>query len=185
MHSPDTISTSADPVQDWASYPPLDYDVMTHSSLLSQSFDFHCTHCSDFIDILMFDPIPDDNPSFCGLLDHSSIGVYMFDASNETLVFDTGASVSISNTLSDFVSWDATSDVPALQGITTQAPVQGSGIVRWTVTDDNGRPHHIETDAYYVHAAKVRLLSPQRYLRQRKLGSFVLHPNSTIFYFDP
>ena len=90
---------------------------------MSQSFDFHCTNCSDFLDILTFDPIPGDNSSFCGLLDHNSIGVYMFDASNEALVFDTGASVSISNNRSDFVSWDASADVPALQGIT--APTVG------------------------------------------------------------
>ena len=85
---------------DWDGLPPMDYDVMLHSMLLSSSYDFHCTQCSDFLDILTFDPIPDDGSTFCGLLDHTSIGVYIFDSSNEALVFDTGASVSISNSLS-------------------------------------------------------------------------------------
>ena len=180
LHPPAAPSSTPD----WDSLPPPTYDLHSHVHFLSQSFDRHCFLCPDFLDILTFDPIADDDTTFCGLLDHTSVGVYMFDNSNEALVFDTGASVSITNELSDFVSWDAESDVPKLQGITTQAVVRGFGTVRWTVRDDNGRSHDIETDAYYVPAAKIRLLSPQRYLRQRKVGSFVLQPNQTTFYFD-
>ena len=108
----------------------------------------------------------------------------MFDNVESAIVFDTGASVSISNTLSDFVRWDEKTDVPALQGITSQAPVQGSGTVRWTLSDDNNRSHIIETFAFYVPTVKVRLLSPQRVLQRYAQGAFVLKPSHTTFYFD-
>ena len=82
------------------------------------------------------------------------------------------------------MSWDDVTTIPALQGITAQAPVLGSGTVRWSFTDDNHKLHTIETFAYYVPSAKVRLLIPQRVLRQYQQGAFVLKPNSTQFYFD-
>ena len=120
----------ASPHVDWNSVPPPYYDLQSHAHFLSQSFDQHCSLSPEFLDVLTFDPIADDDSTFCGLLDHTSVGVYMFDNAKEALVFDNSASVSITNTLSDFVTWDSTSDVPKLQGITTQAVVQGPGTFR-------------------------------------------------------
>lgn len=42
----------------------------------------------------------------------------------------------------------------------------------------------LETRAYYVPNAKVRLLSPQRYLRTANKGALLQTPGSTTFYFD-
>ena len=44
----------------------------------------------------------------------------MFDKEQEAVVFDTGASVSITNNMADFVTWDDVTTIPALQGITSQ-----------------------------------------------------------------
>lgn len=63
--------------------------------------------------------------SFCGLLDRTSVGIYMFDKAQDAAVPDFITSVGISNSLADFVRWDDVTTIPALQEITSQAPVKG------------------------------------------------------------
>ena len=92
----------------------------------------------------------DSGDEACHLLDDSDLGVYHFDDSPDVVVFDNGASVSITNCMHDFVSWDGASSTPTLQGIAAKAPVQGSGVVHWDFTDDHSVSHTVETRAYYV-----------------------------------
>ena len=100
------------------------------------------------------------------------------------VVFDTGATISVSPQESDFISWEARGDLHTkLNGITASTDVLGVGIVRWTIRDDGGRRRQIETRAYYVPSARVRLLSPQRYLHEQQSGQFIITPRGSIFTF--
>jgi hypothetical protein len=103
---------------------------------------------------------------------------------NLPMVFDTGATISVSPRKEDFISWDTTSNSRlTLRGITAATDVLGVGMVRWILHDDQGQRHLIETKAYYVPDARVRLLSPQRYLHERNDGTFSITPNVSIFNF--
>ena len=100
---------------------------MDISAYCSSTFDTSCRLTPDFFDILTMPLVENHKEAFRGLLDTTEVGIYMFHDSNSLVVFDTGASVSISPDPSDFVSWDDHIDVPALQGITFLTPIQGSG----------------------------------------------------------
>lgn len=164
----------------WDSSPHVACSPIDIAAYCSSTFDETCR----LIDILTMPIVESPHEAFCGLLDKTEVGVYMFSESDNLLVFDTGASVSISNEPSDFVSWDQRVDVPSLQGITSAATVQGSGLVRWYLQDDQGNEHCIEIHAYFVPNAKVRLLSPQRYMKQSQHGDLLQTPGSTTFYFN-
>ena len=163
-------------INDWDSLPPYSFTPMDISNFASCAFDTTCAHTPDFFDILTMNFITPSVDNFCGLLDDAN--------TSDVIVFDTGASGSVSNDAKDFVSWESHVDVPSLQGITSTAAVQGKGVVRWCVQDDNGTDRLIETAASFVPNAKVRLLSPQRLLTQMKCGVFIQTPGSTTFYFD-
>jgi hypothetical protein len=49
--------------------------------------------------------------------------------------------------------------------------VEGTGIISWTFTADDGSEIEVRTDAYYVPKSATRLLSPQR-LFNKKTGIF-------------
>ena len=52
-----------------------------------------------------------------------------------------------------------------VDGITEEAIIEGVGEVEWTVYDHNGNKGVIRTLCYYMPKAKMRLFSPQTYLR--------------------
>ena len=88
------------------------------------------------------------------------------------IVIDTGASRSLSPLRSDFLTF--TSVDSKISGVGAQASIQGVGMVKWTVTDQNGASHTIETMAYYVPAASIRLYSPQFHFRENLCGRLSL-----------
>ena len=100
------------------------------------------------------------------------------------VVFDTGASISLSPDANDFVSWDDdVSPPPPLGSITSQVAVARQGRVRWWFRDDRGLRHSVETPAYHVPEAKLRLFSPQAYLRDVGSGSFTVNTDGAVFRF--
>ena len=82
------------------------------------------------------------------------------------IVFDSGASDSITPFIDDFVSKIVPADTDSLGGLSGTAKVTGMGIVEWNVRDTYGRSTRIRTTAYLVPEATVRLFSPQRYCEQ-------------------
>ena len=104
--------------------------------------------------------------------------------------FDTGASVSISNSLSDFVSWDDVTTIPTLHSITARPPVKGSGTVRWCFTDDNKKQyiieflpimfHRIKFDCSFISCYFNTFLF--KYTRQRVKNVHVDSGGTSIFY---
>ena len=112
--------------------------------------------------------------------------VYHTKPSGEKLpiIFDSGASISITPKKDDFVHLNKNTTGTTLSGITSTATCQGRGTVKFTVLDDNGIEKEIITQALYVPEAKVRLLSVQRYCLNVKNGAqFTVNESGCTFKF--
>lgn len=82
---------------------------------------------------------------------------------NSLIIFDSGASISITPFLSDFIDESIDPATSNLSGLTDQAQVGGTGTVSWTLCNDFGTCVEVNTPTYYVLNAKVGLFSPQKY----------------------
>ena len=93
--------------------------------------------------------------------------IYHVDSENgHPVVFDTGASITISPHKDDFVHLDcSTSAINAIsvKGLDSESTVEGVGTIRLRVHTDQGYHRIIETTAYYIPSARIRLLSVCRY----------------------
>ena len=96
----------------------------------------------------------------------------MINASRFSLIWDTGASISISPNKRDFIKLSNPDNRITLLGISKGLKVQGQGIVRWNLIDESGAIRPLEVPALYVPNCKVRLLRPHAIIEQ--------HPDETI-----
>jgi hypothetical protein len=87
------------------------------------------------------------------------------------IVFDTGASMSVTPFEDDFVEQMQPPEHDSLTGLSEKTPVLGQGLVEWIIRDPFGHVGVIRTTAYYVPSAKIRLFSPQKYCMENKKGS--------------
>ena len=93
------------------------------------------------------------------------------------IIFDSGASVTITPFLEDFFSIDRSTtaiDKVSLQGLAAKAAVKGVGKIRLLVYTDGGFPRFIDTEAYWVPEAKTRLLSIISYAKSVRGGFYFL-----------
>jgi hypothetical protein len=91
------------------------------------------------------------------------------------IVIDTGASILVTGIKSDFIGEIHKVDPGAsLQGLNNEVKVHGAGTVRWTIRDQYDRVGTIQTSAYYVPDAQVRLLSPQTYFIECERGKLIV-----------
>ena len=104
-------------------------------------------------------------------LQHSAF-VGIANGDEMSVVIDSGASRSLSPLCSNFITF--TSVDSKISGVGAQASIKGVGMVQWKVTDQNGVSHTIETMAYFVPAASIRLYSPQFHFRENLCGHMVL-----------
>lgn len=95
-------------------------------------------------------------------------------------VIDTGASRSLSPFRSDFINFH--DQKSSISGIGSDSIVEGSGLVRWKIVDQQGNIQYIETMAYYVPSAKIRLYSPQTHFKEQKNGRLVLDSTSCTLH---
>lgn len=117
--------------------------------------------------------------------------VYHFKSDNGLpLIFDTGASITVTPHLSDFINSSVETDpskmrISRLNGISSSHVIKGIGKIKVLVYTDDGKPRYLITTGYYVPDIKVRLLSVQRYLDEHKgeSCSFVLNDNGMKFQF--
>ena len=95
-------------------------------------------------------------------------GAYLsgHDSSDMPIVFDTGASFSVSPLASDFVSDLETPSVDRMTGLADSVLIEGVGWVEWPIRDMFGNVHRIKTRAYFVPKATIRLFSPQTYFQE-------------------
>ena len=100
------------------------------------------------------------------------------------VIFDSGASISITPDRSDFTTFTSNTGSTTLTGITSTAVCKGKGTILLTVLDDDGNKREIKTEALYVPAAKVKLLSVQRYCSIVKEGArFLIDEDGCVFRF--
>jgi hypothetical protein len=79
------------------------------------------------------------------------------------IIFDTGASLAISLFRSDFVADPTPLARPTqLGGMGKGLQIEGVGTVAWTFTAKDKSEIQLRVRAYYVPAAKARVLSPQK-----------------------
>jgi hypothetical protein len=72
------------------------------------------------------------------------------------IVIDTGASCTITPSLSDFTSKPTTPDTATLGSLTTvQTKVSGQGPIEWDIEDVNGVHKKLRTTSYYVPEATI------------------------------
>jgi hypothetical protein len=62
----------------------------------------------------------------------------------------------------------------SLQGISADAKIEGVGVVRWEIIDENGVARFIETEAFFVPTASIRLHSPQFHFKNKLEGSLLI-----------
>jgi hypothetical protein len=95
------------------------------------------------------------------------------------IMIDTGASVSLTPVLTDFLGPlcpCATANLKRLSGTTE---VIGEGTVNWLVRDMFGNKRKIRTTAYYVPETSIRLFTPHTYFKEKKDGSLQITHNRT------
>lgn len=77
-----------------------------------------------------------------------------------SVIWDSGASVTISPNKKDFVGpITSPSTITQLKGIAKGLRIEGQGQVRWSVHNTSGGLRHLTLPAYYVPKIRVRLLS--------------------------
>jgi len=97
--------------------------------------------------------------------------VYFSNRDDLPIVIDTGGSKSVTPDRDDFIGEIRMADISDLQGLSASTAVIGIGTVRWTIRDVFGSVRTIETEAYYVPSAAIRLFSPQKYFQEQQAGS--------------
>jgi hypothetical protein len=97
------------------------------------------------------------------------------------IVIDTGASVSVTLVLTDFLGPLCPCATANLKGISGRTEVIGEGTVNWMVRYMFGNEREIITTAYYVPEASICLYSPQTYFKENKAGSLhITHDKKTL-----
>lgn len=181
----------------------MEYNIETTSSRLlkvsdtiAKTFESTCQQCKDFMDIMMNQGLPMFDKKrevtletgYHGIqvvsLDDKVKGIYLAEYESTPIVFDTGASINVSNNAYDFIQWDSKVPRTSFQGITTNAEVKGTGTVRWMIETDQGKRKAIETTAYFVPDSHLRLLIPQRLIKKRQAGGMVITNSKDIFVFE-
>ena len=163
-------------------------DVLQHARLLTKPSLKLCPALESLESLSPYSELPTNSPLYKRiLLQASSLKavlqpyqqtaplsnplIYVSSKHSELpIVIDTGASCSVTPILTDFKVPptrlnQGVDKMEGLRGDTT--PVLGAGPIRWQIEDVEGQRSNIDTIAYYVPAAKVRLFSPQTYLKEQ------------------
>lgn len=101
--------------------------------------------------------------------------------SDMPIVFDTGASFSVTPVRTDFVSELTQAEVESMTGLADSVMIEGVGQIEWPLRDVFGRIHMIRTQAFYVPQATIRLFSPQVYFQEHNKGRGTFDGDSLTF----
>ena len=86
---------------------------------------------------------------------------HSYDTNSFLIGIDNHASYSMTNSKKDFISTPTKVNV-RIKGIKGHSTSAHRGTVKWTIQDDNGKPHDIILpDTYLIDSLPIRLLSPQ------------------------
>ena len=106
--------------------------------------------------------------------------IYFSNEDNLPIVIDSGASLSLTPVLEDFIGDLKPAHIKDLNGLSSKISVVGVGTVRWTICDLFGVVRSIETTAYYVPQATIRLFSPQSYFQENDAGKCVITAKKSV-----
>lgn len=110
---------------------------------------------------LLYLSLYDSYPTSC--LKPHNIFLRKIDPRRLPIVIDSGASRSLSPIKSDFISLRQCKD--SITGINSSTKVEGIGIIRVKIIDDQNQITTLETEAYYVPSLNIRLYSPQHHFQ--------------------
>jgi hypothetical protein len=79
-------------------------------------------------------------------------------------VHDTGSSITLTPILSDFVGPLVPTALMELKGLTSKTHVVGQGVIEWPIRDYWNIPGIIQTTAFYVPNASIRLIQSSELL---------------------
>ena len=96
-------------------------------------------------------------PIYFSLLDQPTC--YSATHENPPLIIDTGASVCISPTKSDFITYQPST--MRIKDLSSSNTVAGEGLISWHVLDTKGKQVTVTLQGYHIPTAEVQLLSPQ------------------------
>ena len=90
------------------------------------------------------------------------------EAQTFPIIWDSGASVCVTNDKSDFTTFTSKSSIPVLQGYAKghKEQVQGQGHVSWAIADESSTLRTLQLPAYYLPKAKLQLLSTSVFMTQ-------------------
>ena len=98
--------------------------------------------------------------------------LYTEESASVGIVFDFGASISISLFATDFVKWDTSSSLNnSLHGVSDCHYVQGVGTIKFCVINNDGKECFILTKGFYVPTSQVSLLITIRYIQHEGNGA--------------
>ena len=95
------------------------------------------------------------------VFDSAKLFSYIAGQATIPIIIDTGASISLTPVITDFVGNIEPADLDSLQGLSSKTKVCGQGTVHWKIQDMFGMVRTIAIKAYYVPEASIRLMSPQ------------------------
>lgn len=108
---------------------------------------------------------------------------YLSDSTRSLpIIFDTGASLSISPCRSDFVDYHVNDGSKSLSGLSGKSTVEGYGTIEWQLRDDDGKTHTLRSFGFHVPSGTVRLFCPMSFINDCG-GSFVIHKGGARFDF--
>ena len=111
----------------------------------------------------------------------------IFDSDSIPIIVDSGATVTLSNSKHDFVSYTPYTTPRMVTGITSGLSLEGHGTISWQVVNDLGiAVPFIIHNAQYVPQLPTRLLSPQQLLEQDADPKryFTLYPTCAVLRWD-
>lgn len=90
------------------------------------------------------------------------------------LIWDSGASISVTHDRSDFVTFEDISTT--VDGVCSTAnKVEGKGMVEWHVYDAKGKIRTLRLEAFYIPSSRTRLISTQGLLNTYPDESITIH----------
>jgi hypothetical protein len=119
-------------------------------------------------------------------IQHSSKVMMNFNPGGKAVCIDSGASSCISNDRNDFIHLEPSANT-VLKGISSGLQIEGTGTLRWKITNDIGNEVTLYVhNSLYVPEAPMCLLSPQAVIQQTQKPSdgFQISADKGVFTFD-
>jgi len=130
---------------------------------------------------------PQAHAYLCMLASDTNALSATFDSDSVPIIVDSGASVTLTHSMRDFISYKDHETPRLVTGISSGLSLKGQGTVMWHVVKNLGQivPITIK-DVQYVPDLAMRLLSPQQLLQQDTDPKryFSLYPSCEILRWD-